>query len=669
MATRSLGTLTVDLVARIFGFEQGMDKAAKTLDAKIQSIKRAAGQLGAVIGVAAAAAGTALAVMVKQSIDAMDGMSDLAQSTGNTVAELSSFAYIADIDGVSAESFSAALVKLTKSMSDTAQGTGEAQKGFAALGISVKNVDGTLKSNLTVLNEVATKFAGYRDGAEKTALAVNIFGRSGADLIPILNRGADGINELREEAERLGIAFSDEASNAAGDFNDTLTRLNAVKKGLANRIAQQLLPTLVNLSQKFLTGAQSAERLDTVARVAATGVKLLTSAGIIVAGVFKTVGEAIGGVAAAVVQLVSGNFKGAFETVQNFQLDVVANIAGTIRSVQAVWDDTANDIAADAPETADKIAAPVIQAEEKVKKSGKKIVDEAERIYKKVEEAIARIQRDIDTFGMSDEQIELYDLEKMGATAEQLARAADRLGTRRGQRDEKRGQEVLDDLNMEIEALGKSNEWLAKREALLRAGTTAETEMGQAILKTVDDLYRQGEAIDFQIGVMDTFRMEASNALADVVTGTKSLKDGFLDMMDAINKRIMQMIAEKWIEQLFGQMGTNSSGSAGGWFSMLAGMFSGAGHVGGGTVQPFSAVPVNEAGIEMATVRGRDYLLTGNAPAQVTPHNRVPLGGGGMTVNFNGYGRPDRRTAQQAAADVAVAANSSLARNGRGGRG
>lgn len=651
MASKSLGVLTIDLVARTFGFEQGMDKAAKTLDSKMASIKKTAGQIGTAIGVAAAAAGTALAVMVKQSIDAMDGMTKLAQSTGVAVEELSALAYAADLSGVSEDALGTSLVRLTKNMSDAAQGTGEAQKAFNALGISVKNADGTLKGADDVLGEVAGKFAQYRDGAEKTALAVALFGRSGADLIPLLNSGAEGLAEMTAEAQELGLTFDQQTGKAAEAFNDNLTRLNAVKKGLVNRITAELLPSLVNLSDRFVGSAKSAERLDQVARVAATGVKLLTSAGIIVAGVFKTLGEAIGGVAAAVVQLVSGNFKGAFETVKNYQLDVVANIAGTIQSVQAVWDDTANDIAADAPETSNKIAAPVIQAEEKVKKSAKKIVDEAARIYKRIEEAIAAIGHDINKFWMSDEDAALYDLKVQGADEDQIRRAERLLKIRKELRDQERGQAVLNDLNLEIEALGKSNEWLAKREALIRAGTTAETEMGKAIIKTVDDLYRQGEAIDAQISIMDTFRMEASNALADVVTGTKSVKDGFLDMLDAINKRITQMIADKLIDQLFGAMGTNDTGSKGGWLATIAGMFFGGGRAGGGMVGARSMVQVNEAGLEMATVRGRDYLLTGDSPVQVTPHNRTALGGT-VTNNFAFSAPASPKTQTQVAARV-----------------
>ena len=664
MATRSLGTLTIDLVARTFGFEQGMDKAAKSLDSKVKDLKKSAVQFGAIAATAIAGASTALAVMVKQSIDAMDGMGKLAQSTGVAVEELSALAYAADLSGVSEQSLSASLVKLSRNMSDAAQGTGEAKKAFDALGISVTNADGGLKSAGDVLAEVAGKFSQYRDGAEKSALAVALFGRSGADLIPLLNSGAEGLAQMTDEANELGLTLNEDAGNAAAAFNDNLTRLSAVKKGLVNRITIELLPSLVNLTDRLVGSAKSAERLDQVARIASTGMKLLTSAGIIVGGVFKTLGEAIGGVAAAVVQLVSGNFREAFNIAGDMQVEFLNNITGTISAVQAVWDDTANEIAAKAPETGDKVAAPMINAEEKVRKSGKRIVDEAKRVYERVEDAIARIRRDIDTFGMTNEQIELYDLAKMGAVEDQLERANKLLQDRKALIDQQRGQDVLDALNAEIDGLGKSAEWLAKREALLRAGTTAETEMGQAILKTVEDLYRQGEAIDLQIGLMDTFRMEASDAIADVVSGTKSLKDGFLDMLDAINQRVVQMIAEGWIERLFGQMGTTNTGSGGGWLASLAGiLFGGGGRAGGGMAQPYRAVQVNEAGIEMATVRGRDYLLTGDAPVQVTPANRVGTGGTQIN-NFVVQGRIDRRTQDQIAASVGRQSQRAIVRNG-----
>src|SRR5690606_12629917 len=157
------------------------------------------------------------------------------------------------------------------------------------------------------------------------------------------------------------------------------TRLNAVKKGLVNRIAQELLPSLVNLTGRLFDSAKSSDRLDKIARATATGVKLLGPVAAIVAGIFRTVGEALGGVAATVVNLVQGKFAEAWETTKAFSTDIVGNIKQTVGDVAAIWDDTARDVAADAEQTSELLAAPVLKTEEKTRRAGKRIVDEAAR--------------------------------------------------------------------------------------------------------------------------------------------------------------------------------------------------------------------------------------------------------------------------------------------------
>src|SRR5690606_38954828 len=139
-------------------------------------------------------------------------------------------------------------------------------------------------------------------------------------------------------------------------------------------------------------------------------------------------------------------------------------------------------------------------------------------------------------------------------------------------------------------------QWIARRNALLDAGVEAESDMGQAILETVDLLYEQGEAVRAQIEVMDAFRYEMGGALADVISGTKSLKDAFLDMLDSISRRISQIVSDRLIEQLFGQMGTTNTGSGGGWLAAIGSLF-GRGKRWGGSAKPWNITPVNEAGI------------------------------------------------------------------------
>ncbi|NYT76558.1 phage tail tape measure protein [Alcaligenaceae bacterium] len=197
--------------------------------------------------------------MIRSSIDTMDATSKLSQSIGTTVESISALTYAADMSGVSQDALAGSLVRLTKGMDDTIRGTGDAKKAFDELGIKVANTDGTLRDNVSVLNDVADKFSGMTDGAKKTALAVQLFGRSGAQLIPFLNSGRDGIKEMTDEAESLGIVLNTKTSKAAEDFNDNLSRIKKASDGFVIQATNDLLPTLSSITKGFVDAARASK--------------------------------------------------------------------------------------------------------------------------------------------------------------------------------------------------------------------------------------------------------------------------------------------------------------------------------------------------------------------------------------------------------------------------
>jgi hypothetical protein len=97
-------------------------------------------------------------------------------------------------------------------------------------------------------------------GRRKTALAVELLGRSGADLIPLLNGGAAGLAEMRAEAEQLGLVISAEAGRAAEQFNDDITRMGAAVRGASIEVGTQLLPVLTDLSGQVVAMAKDPAR-------------------------------------------------------------------------------------------------------------------------------------------------------------------------------------------------------------------------------------------------------------------------------------------------------------------------------------------------------------------------------------------------------------------------
>jgi hypothetical protein len=237
----NLGTLTIDLVAKIGGFVEGLSKAereSKKFRASVESNLKAAGVAFAALGIAGAAA---TAKLVKASIDNADALLEQSQAYGVTVETLSAYQLGLEQAGASSEDFATGL----KGLANAVDADSEA---FKRLQISTKDAAGAIKSSDQLLSEIAGRFASMEDGITKTALAQDLFGKSGVKLIPFLNEGADGLEAMRVEAERLGLVISTETAEAADQFNDNLATMKGVIRGAGNEITAALLPKMVEFT-------------------------------------------------------------------------------------------------------------------------------------------------------------------------------------------------------------------------------------------------------------------------------------------------------------------------------------------------------------------------------------------------------------------------------------
>lgn len=176
----------------------------------------------------------------------------LNQKTGIGVEELSALKYAADQSHVSMESLTVGLQKLARGMEQAAKGgAGPVTSAFKALGIQAADASGHLRPLEDVLLQVADKFSTMQNGAGKTALAMDLFGRSGASLIPLLNRGKAGIADLEAEAHRLGVTMSGEDVEAAIQYEDAMKRMHGALSGLGRAIAVAVMPALTILAEGF----------------------------------------------------------------------------------------------------------------------------------------------------------------------------------------------------------------------------------------------------------------------------------------------------------------------------------------------------------------------------------------------------------------------------------
>lgn len=255
MAAQPIGALHAELSAGHAQFASDMGKARKAvqdnatgmqlaMDKVGKKFTEAATALNKYAGYAVAGAAVAMVAFVKQQIDVADKMGKLAQQTGTTSEFLSSMGLVASQTGTSLESIAKGTQRLAMNMNDMRRGVGESREAFQMLNISVVEADGTLRNSESVMKEVADRFAGMEDGADKTALAMRLFGRAGAELIPMLNQGAAGIEELQKKAQEMGLVISTETARQAAYLNDQLDLLKKSATGAGRSMALSLIPWL-----------------------------------------------------------------------------------------------------------------------------------------------------------------------------------------------------------------------------------------------------------------------------------------------------------------------------------------------------------------------------------------------------------------------------------------
>ncbi|WP_313117970.1 hypothetical protein [Ectopseudomonas guguanensis] len=312
---------------------------------------------------------TVVASWVRASINAADEARKLAQAAGVTTEAFTGLQWAASQSGVSTNELSAAFSRLNRTAVQAANGGKAQAELFQRLGVSVTNAEGAVRSGDQLLLDLASRFAELPDGAEKSAAAIELFGKSGAKLVPLLNAGADGIGALVEQAERLGLVISDAQAAQAEQFNDSLSTLGAVASGAGNTIAGELLPTLNTMTGLLIDASEGGENAALAATVLGGALKILATLGIAVAATFRNVGRSIGGAAAAAVTAARGNFSEAADILR----DVAAENEKTSReaeeSIAKIWNGAYEEQGAQAAKSAADIRKLQQQLADEVKGS------------------------------------------------------------------------------------------------------------------------------------------------------------------------------------------------------------------------------------------------------------------------------------------------------------
>lgn len=361
----TIGALRAVLGMDSAAFESSIKRTRKQTKSFGDDMKRA----GAKIGVALTAAAAGLGVALQSAINDMDKLAKTSRQIGVPVEELSRLQHAAELSGVSFGKLETGLARLNKSITEAGQGLSTPIRGFKALNLEFRNADGSLRTVSEMLPEIADRFKNMRDGPEKTALAMQLLGRAGREMIPLLNGGAEGIAKMNAEADALGLTIDQNTAVAAENFNDNMTRLKRAGSGLVNQLAGRVLPTLVSLSEMFLDSAKGSSTLTVTVDGLVLAFKGLVSAGVIMKSIFDAVFDTVRAVAGAVGNLLVGNFAKAGEAISGLTIST-ANAAETLDGLWKQADESAKRTAA----THSGVVVPVIESgTKKLTKSQKEL--------------------------------------------------------------------------------------------------------------------------------------------------------------------------------------------------------------------------------------------------------------------------------------------------------
>ena len=222
------------------------------------SVKDVAGKVGSGLatvgkglGVATAAATTAattLAAFASKTAESLDVIDKQSQKIGLTTDAYQELNYVMGLSGADISSMEAGMKTLTKQMTSAAGGSKESAEAFKTLGVSVKNTDGSLRSQEEVMWETLNALQGVENQTEKAALANKLFGKAGTELIPLLNSEQGSIEDLRNEANQLGIVLSEDMVKSGAELSDQIGKTQASFTALTTELGAALMPVAMELA-------------------------------------------------------------------------------------------------------------------------------------------------------------------------------------------------------------------------------------------------------------------------------------------------------------------------------------------------------------------------------------------------------------------------------------
>jgi len=280
----------------------------KHAQARLKAFGAAMTAMGTKVLAVGLALAAPLVVGVKNFITLGDAIAKMSRRTGVGVEALSELAYAAELSGTSMEGLENGLRKMQRTTVDASMGLKTAKDALAMVGLSAKKLKGLKpEDQFTVIAEALSRI---EDPTRKAAIAMMIFGRSGTALLPMIEKGAAGMNELRKKARDLGLTMSTEDAAAAEKLQDAFTAVWRVIKQVGFAIGAALAPQLTDITEKAAAWTSTAitwinqnkGMIVSVAKLAAGAIG--AGAALIIAGKAVTLFASLIGAAATILGIV-----------------------------------------------------------------------------------------------------------------------------------------------------------------------------------------------------------------------------------------------------------------------------------------------------------------------------------------------------------------------------
>jgi hypothetical protein len=266
----------VDIIVQLTdkNAQAGLEKIAATSKGTVAELSKLKNEMFAIgAGVGIAGLGSKLA---KEALAWNLSVKKMQSLTGATAEQASTFISVANYMGVATDVSTVAFAKFAKAVStaqdkmQVASAEGKlATDMFSRLGISIDQIQG--KNTLEVFSIIQDRLRNMKDGAEKTRVEMELFGKTGYQLHGMLNLSAEAMKQVEDRARAMGLIINDEAAQKSASFNRQLKDMEQTGKRLAIMIGQELLPVVMEYAQGAINLTKTYSELATEQKEAISG--------------------------------------------------------------------------------------------------------------------------------------------------------------------------------------------------------------------------------------------------------------------------------------------------------------------------------------------------------------------------------------------------------------